>query len=51
VSGTLLTARARYAAGTRGILECWLEGRPMREEYLIVDGGKLAGAGAQAYTV
>jgi hypothetical protein len=22
------------------ILECWFEGRPIREEYLIVDGGK-----------
>jgi formate dehydrogenase len=40
------TALARYAAGTRGILECWLEARPMREEYLIVDGGELAGTGA-----
>ncbi len=28
----------RYAAGTREILECWFEGRPIRNEYLIVDG-------------
>ncbi len=48
-SGTSLSAQARYAAGTREILECWFEGRPIREEYLIVDGGKLAGAGAHAY--
>lgn len=49
-SGTSLSAQARYAAGTREILECWFEGRPIREEYLIVDGGKLAGAGAHAYS-
>ena len=34
----------------REILECWFEGRPIREEYLIVDGGKLAGAGAHSYS-
>jgi formate dehydrogenase len=50
VSGTSLSAQARYAAGTREILECWFDGRPIREEYLIVDGGKLAGAGAHAYS-
>jgi formate dehydrogenase len=49
-SGTSLSAQARYAAGTREILECWFEGRPIREEYLIVDGGSLAGAGAHSYS-
>jgi formate dehydrogenase len=49
-SGTSLSAQARYAAGTREILECWLAGRPIREEYLIVDGGRLAGAGAHSYS-
>jgi len=49
-SGTSLSAQARYAAGTREILECFLDGRPIREEYLIVDGGKLAGAGAHSYS-
>jgi formate dehydrogenase len=49
-SGTSLSAQARYAAGTREILECWLDGRPMREEYLIVADGKLAGAGAHSYS-
>jgi formate dehydrogenase len=49
-SGTSLSAQARYAAGTREILECWLDGRPIREEYLIVDSGKLAGAGAHSYS-
>ncbi len=50
VSGTSLSAQARYAAGVREILECWLEGRPIREEYLIADRGKLAGAGAHSYS-
>jgi formate dehydrogenase len=50
-SGTSLSAQARYAAGTREILECWFEGRPIREDYLIVAGGKLAGAGAHSYSV
>jgi formate dehydrogenase len=50
ISGTSLSAQARYAAGTREILECFFEGRPIREEYLIVQGGKLAGAGAHSYS-
>jgi len=49
-SGTSLSAQARYAAGTREILECWFENKPIREEYLIVDKGKLAGAGAHSYS-
>jgi formate dehydrogenase len=49
-SGTSLSAQARYAAGTREILECWFDGRPIRDEYLIVDGGKLAGTGAHSYS-
>ena len=50
VSGTSLSAQARYAAGVREILECWFEGRPIREQYLIVAGGQLAGAGAHSYS-
>jgi formate dehydrogenase len=50
VSGTSLSAQARYAAGAREILECYFDGRPIREEYLIVDAGALAGAGAHAYS-
>jgi formate dehydrogenase len=50
ISGSSLSAQARYAAGAREILECHLDGRPIREEYLIVDGGRLAGAGAHAYS-
>ncbi|MDQ4108674.1 MAG: NAD-dependent formate dehydrogenase [Actinomycetota bacterium] len=50
ISGSSLSAQARYAAGTREILECWFEGKPIREEYLIVDAGRLAGAGAHSYS-
>jgi formate dehydrogenase len=50
VSGTTLSAQARYAAGTREILEDFFANKPIREEYLIVKGGKLAGAGAHSYT-
>jgi len=50
ISGTSLSGQARYAAGTREILECWFEGKPIRDVYLIVDKGKLAGTGAHSYT-
>ena len=49
-SGTSLSAQTRYAAGCREILECWFAGEPIREEYLIVDGGRLAGTGAHSYS-
>lgn len=45
VSGATLFAQARYAAGTREILESWLVSEPIRDEYLIVDrGNSLASA-------
>ncbi|MCB0858115.1 MAG: NAD-dependent formate dehydrogenase [Solirubrobacterales bacterium] len=50
ISGSSLSAQARYAAGTREILECWLGDRPIRDEYLIVQGGSLAGTGAHSYS-
>ena len=50
ISGTSLSAQTRYAAGTREILECYFENRPIRDEYLIVKGGKLAGVGAHSYS-
>jgi formate dehydrogenase len=49
ISGTSLSAQTRYAAGTLEILQSFHEGTPIREEYLIVDGGKLAGTGARSY--
>ena len=45
-----LLGRGRFAAGTREILECFLGGRPIRDEYLIVQGGHLAGTGAHSYS-
>ncbi|MFE0171328.1 NAD-dependent formate dehydrogenase [Streptomyces sp. NPDC059002] len=51
ISGSSLSAQARYAAGTREILECWLDGTPIRDAYLIVSGGALAGTGAHSYAV
>ena len=50
ISGSSLSAQARYSAGTREILEAHFAGKPIRTEYLIVDKGKLAGAGARSYT-
>jgi formate dehydrogenase len=50
ISGTSLSAQTRYAAGVREILECWFDKRPIRSEYLIVEGGKLAGTGAHSYS-
>jgi len=50
ISGSSLSAQARYAAGTREILECWFQGKSIRSEYLIVDEGKLAGTGAHSYS-
>lgn len=50
IAGTSLPDQTRYAAGVREILECWFEGRPIRNEYLIADRGKLVGIGAHSYT-
>ena len=50
-SGSTLSAQARYSAGTREILERFYSERPIREEYLIAQGGRLAGAGAHSYSV
>jgi formate dehydrogenase len=49
-SGTSLSAQARYAAGTREILECFFGDVPIRSQYLIVQNGELAGAGAHSYS-
>ena len=50
ISGSSLSAQARYAAGTREILEGYFAGTKIRDEYLIVEGGKLAGTGAHSYS-
>ncbi|WP_295012752.1 NAD-dependent formate dehydrogenase [uncultured Microbacterium sp.] len=48
-SGTSLSGQARYAAGTREVLEDWFAGNPIRPEYLIVEGGAYRGTGAHSY--
>jgi len=50
ISGTTLSAQARYAAGVREILECYFAGKPIRNEYLIAKDGRLAGVGAHSYS-
>lgn len=50
ISGSTLSAQARYAAGVREILECFFENKPIRQEYLIVNQGQLAGTGAHSYS-
>ena len=49
-SGTSLSAQARYAAGVREILECFFDGTAIRDPYLIVQKGELAGMGAHSYS-
>ena len=49
-SGTSLSAQARYADGTREILECFFDKKPIRDQYLIVKDVQLAGMGAHSYS-
>ena len=49
-SGTSLSAQTRYADGVREILECFFAGEPIRDPYLIVQNGQLAGMGAHSYS-
>lgn len=48
-SGASLPSQAKYAAGTREILEAYFEGSEIRPEYIIVQGGGYAGTGAHSY--
>ena len=49
-SGTSLSAQTRYADGVREILECFFDGSPIRDPYLIVQNGELAGIGKHSYS-
>ena len=49
-SGTSLSAQARYADGVRELLECFFDKKPIRDQYLIVKDGQLAGMGAHSYS-
>jgi formate dehydrogenase len=50
MSGTSLSAQHRYVAGVRETLECFFDSKPIRDEYLVVQGGALAGVGAHSYS-
>lgn len=47
-SGTTLDAQARYAQGVKEILQNYFDGKPQREDYLILDQGKLV---SRAYSL
>ena len=49
-SGTSLSAQTRYADGVREILECFCDKKEIRNQYLIVQNGELAGMGAHSYS-
>ena len=49
-SGTSLSAQTRYADGVREILECFFDKKEIRNQYLIVKNGELAGMGAHSYS-
>jgi formate dehydrogenase len=49
-SGTSISAQTRYADGVREILECFFDNTPIRDPYLIVQNGALAGMGAHSYS-
>lgn len=50
MSGTSLSAQHRYCAGVRETLECFFDSNPIRDEYLVVQNGGLAGVGAHSYS-
>jgi len=50
ISGTSLSAQAKYCAGVREILEEHMAGKEIRKEYQIVTNGDLAGVGAHSYS-
>jgi formate dehydrogenase len=50
MSGTSLSAQHRYCAGVRETLECFFDNEPIRDEYLVVQNGALAGVGAHSYS-
>jgi len=47
VSATTLSAQRRYAAGVKEILTSYFDGTPIKQDYLIVDRGKLV---SRSYT-
>lgn len=49
IAGSSLSAQSRYASAVREILECFFSGRPIRQEYLIVQKGQWVGTGKLSY--
>ena len=47
---SVVAGSTAIGAPGKEILECWFEGKPIRDEYLIVQGGALAGTGAHSYS-
>ena len=41
VSGTTLEAQKRYAAGVRDSLENFLQGEPIRDDFVMVSDGEI----------
>lgn len=50
ISGASIAGQSRYVAGVFEVLECFFEGKPLRTDYLICQGGQMAGVGATSYT-
>jgi formate dehydrogenase len=50
ISGTSLSAQSRYCMGVMETLECYFDGKPIRDEYLVLQDGELAGVGAHSYS-
>ena len=50
ISGTSLSAQAAMRRGCGRSSSAGFDGSPIRDEYLIVDGGRLAGTGAHSYS-
>lgn len=48
MSGTTLEAQKRYVAGVREVLDSFLGGKNIREDYLIVDGGEVVSGSYKA---
>ncbi len=46
----IFNCTVRYADGVREILECFFDGKEIRNQYLIVKDGQLAGMGAHSYS-
>jgi formate dehydrogenase len=51
ISGRPTSAQAQYAYGTREVLECYIEERQTRCEYVMLQGGMVAASVAHSYSM